>query len=224
MDPDREPATAFMPEPLRRAAEAATGFMPADEGQALYEAARAALPHGLGLEIGTYCGKSTIYLGAAARAAGQTLVTVDHHRGSEEHQPGWDYHDPALADEAGRVDTLGTLRRTLAAAGLEDTVVAVVGSSVRVASFWTAPLALLFIDGSHTDDAAAADYGGWARWLQPGGTLLIHDVFPDPADGGQAPHRIYRRALDGGAFRETRAVGSLRQLERVRGRAASLPG
>lgn len=210
----REPG---LPEALRQAAEAAPGFMPPAEGAMLYEAALRALPHGLGVEIGTYCGKSTIYLGAAARATGQTLVTIDHHHGSEEHQPGWEYHDPALTDETGRVDTLGTFRVTLAAAGLEDSVVAVVGGSARVAGFWATPLALLFLDGSHTDENAAADYQGWARWVAPGGTLLIHDVFPDPADGGQAPYRIYRRALDTGGFRETGAAGSLRVLQRVAG-------
>ena len=38
--------------------------------------------------------------------------------------------------------------------------------------------------------AAQADYVGWARWVAPGGALAIHDVFPDAADGGQAPYGI----------------------------------
>src|SRR6201997_3557220 len=113
---------------LRQAAEAATGFMPADEGLALYETAAAYAPVGPVLEIGSYCGKSAIYLAAGARAAGQQVITVDHHRGSEEHQPGWEYHDPGLVDPAtGRLDTLPRLRGTLAAAGVEDDGVAIVG-------------------------------------------------------------------------------------------------
>jgi predicted O-methyltransferase YrrM len=201
---------------LISAADAAPGFMPAAEGLALFEAAAAYAARGPVLEIGSYCGKSTIYLAAAARAAGQVVVTVDHHRGSEEHQPGWEYHDPRLVDPVtGRLDTLPNLRATLASAGLEDHVVVVVGRSAGVARLWGTPLGLVFIDGGHTDAAAITDYEGWAPWVAQGGALAIHDVFPDPADGGQAPYRIYRRALASGAFTEVRVEGSLRLLERT---------
>ncbi|HEX4831157.1 MAG TPA: class I SAM-dependent methyltransferase [Trebonia sp.] len=201
---------------LMRAAAAATGFMPEAEGLALCDAARAYAAAGPVLELGSYCGKSAIYLAAGAREAGQPVITVDHHRGSEEHQPGWEYHDPGLVDPAaGRIDTLPRLRATLVAAGLEDDVIAIVGRSAAVARLWRAPLGLLFIDGGHTDDAARQDYEGWARWVAPGGALAIHDVFPDPADGGQAPFRIYQRALSSGEFTEARQVGSLRILERT---------
>src|SRR5215470_18978576 len=135
--------------------------MPPDEGLALYEAGRRAAARGALVEIGTYCGKSTLYLAAAAREHGRVVVTVDHHRGSEEHQPGWEYHDPALVDPAtGRIDTLPLLRSTLAAAGVEDDVVAIVGRSADVARLWRTPLGMLFIDGGHTDAAAEADYEG----------------------------------------------------------------
>ena len=201
---------------LLAAAEAATGFMPRAEGLALFDAAAAYSRRGPILEIGSYCGKSTIYLAAAARAAGQKVVTVDHHRGSEEHQPGWEYHDPALVDpDTGRIDTLPRLRATLAAAGLEDHVVVVVGRSADVAALWRMPLGLVFIDGGHTEAAAVTDYEGWAPWVGPGGALAIHDVFPDPADGGRPPYLIYCRALASGAFTEVRAEGSLRLLERT---------
>ena len=202
---------------LMRAAEAAPGFMPPAEGLALFDAASRYAPVGPVLEIGSYCGKSTIYLAAAASAAGQVVVTVDHHRGSEEHQPGWEYHDPGLVDPGtGRLDTLPRLRATLAAAGVEDDVVVVVGRSADVARLWQIPLGMLFIDGGHTDAAVITDYEGWAPWVAPGGVLAIHDVFPDPADGGQAPYRIYRRALDSGEFQEVRKEGSLRILRRSR--------
>src|SRR6202167_3726905 len=211
------PATPVpMDAELLRAAESAPGFMPAAEGQALYDAAAAYSRRGPVLEIRGYCRKSTIYLAAAARAAGQLVVTVDHHRGSEEHQPGWEYHDPGLVDpRTGRLDTLPTLRATLAAAGLEDHVVVVVGRSADLARLWGTPLGLVFIDGGHTEAAAVADYQGWAPWVAHGGALAIHDVFPDPADGGQAPYTIYRHALTSGAFTEIRAQGSLRLLERT---------
>jgi MMP 1-O-methyltransferase len=206
---------ALSPE-LAQAAEAAKGFMPAPEGRALYETAAAYAGQGPVAEIGTYCGKSTIYLAAAVRGAGQFVITVDHHHGSEENQPGWEYHDSGLVDPAtGRLDTLPHFRATLAAAGLEQHVIAIVGRSADVAGLWRTPLGMLFIDGGHTDAAAAADYEGWAPWVAPGGALAIHDVFPDPADGGQAPYRIYLRALGSGAFKEVRVEGSLRVLERI---------
>jgi predicted O-methyltransferase YrrM len=202
-------------ERLRLVAEAAVGFMPPEEGLALHDAALAALPLGPVLEIGTYCGKSTIYLAAAARAAGGVVVTVDHHRGSEEHQPGWEYHDPSLVDPVvGRIDTLPVLRRTLSEAGVEDLVIPIVGDSGRVAQVWSSPLGMVFIDGSHTEESAQVDYHGWAPKVLPGGLLVIHDVFPDPADGGQAPYHIYQAALASGAFTEHSVTGSLRVLRR----------
>jgi MMP 1-O-methyltransferase len=198
---------------LRRAAERAVGFMPEPEGLALFDAAAGYSGRGPVVEIGSYCGKSTIYLAAGASGP---VVTVDHHRGSEEHQPGWEYHDPGLVDPAtGRIDTLPRLRATLAAAGLEDQVVVVVGRSADVGRLWGTPLGLLFIDGGHTEQAAVADYESWAPWVALGGALAIHDVFPDPSQGGQAPFGIYRRALASGAFTEVRAEGSLRLLERT---------
>ena len=201
---------------LLRAAEAAPGFMPPAEGLALFDAAARYAPAGPVLEIGSYCGKSTIYLAAAARAAGRLVVTVDHHRGSEEHQPGWEYHDSRLVDPAtGRLDTLPSLRATLATTGLEQNVVVIVGRSADVARLWATPLGLVFIDGGHSEAAAVTDYEGWAPWVAPGGALAIHDVFPDPADGGRPPYLIYQRALSSGAFTEVRAQGSLRLLERT---------
>jgi MMP 1-O-methyltransferase len=205
-----------MPPELQLAAEAAKGFMPPAEGLALYQTAAAYAHLGPILEIGTYCGKSTIYLAAAAREASQLVITVDHHHGSEENQPGWEYHDPTLVDgRTGRLDTLPSFRATLAATGLESQVIAVVGRSAEVAGLWRAPLGMLFIDGGHTDAAAQADYANWAPNVAPGGALAIHDVFPDPADGGQAPYRIYCQALESGEFTEVGVHGSLRVLERV---------
>ncbi|WP_405569208.1 class I SAM-dependent methyltransferase [Streptomyces sp. NBC_01167] len=209
---------AAAPAPKTLAAfEAATGFMPLNEGLALYAAAAEAAALGLPLlEVGTYCGRSTILLADVAREAGTTAVTVDHHRGSEEQQPGWEYHDPELVDpEVGRMDTLPAFRRTLFRAGLEDHVVALVGRSPQAARIWNTPLGLVFIDGGHTDEHAGGDYEGWAPHVADGGLLVIHDVFPDPADGGQAPYRVYLRALASGAFTEVSVTDSLRVLRRT---------
>ncbi len=201
-------------------ARAATGFMPDDEGRLLHRWARVALPHGPVLEIGTYGGKSALYLGAAARAVGgdACVFTVDHHRGSEENQAGWEHHDPSLVDPAtGRMDTLPMFRRTLADSGLEDVVVAVVGASRTVSRWWRTPLSLVFIDGGHAETHAQHDYLGWAPWLLEDGLLVVHDVFPDPADGGRPPYDVVLRALRGD-FDQVDELGSMRVLRRVRGR------
>jgi predicted O-methyltransferase YrrM len=202
---------------LLAAAEAAPGFMPAEEGRALYEAALAVTVPGPLLEIGSWMGKSALYLAAAARETGRQVVTVDHHRGSEEHQPGWEYHDPSLVDpRVGLIDTLPHFRATVAEAGAEDVVVAVVGRSEVVAGLWSAPLALLFLDGSHAEESARRDEDAWVAKLAVGGTLAIHDVFPDPADGGQAPYGVYTRVGATGDFEELPGTGSLRLLRRLR--------
>lgn len=210
-----------MPGPaLLTVARAAPGFMPDDEGAALYRVGRAAASAGPLLEIGTYCGKSAVYLGAAARDEGTVLFTVDHHRGSEENQPGWEHHDSRLVDfRTGRIDTLPFFRRTIEEAALEDAVVAVVGESSLVATHWRTPLGLVFIDGGHATGPAHADYEGWAPHVAPGGLLAVHDVFPDPADGGRPPFEVFRRALDSGRFVEERDMGegSLRVMRREAG-------
>ncbi|MGH9125532.1 MAG: class I SAM-dependent methyltransferase [Acidimicrobiales bacterium] len=192
--------------------------MPDNEGLALFRAARRA-PGSAGpmLEIGTYCGKSALYLAAAAVDLATPLFSVDHHRGSEELQPGWEHHDPSLVDTAtGRMDSLPAARATIERAGLEGDVVLVVGMSVVVAAQWSTPLSLLFIDGGHGDEVAWADYEAWAPKVLAGGLLAIHDVFPDPADGGRAPYELYCEAKASGWFDDcsSLACGSLRVLRR----------
>jgi MMP 1-O-methyltransferase len=197
---------------LHAHARAATGFMPDDEGLALHDAGRGAASVGPLLEIGTYCGKSAVYLGAAARAGGTVLFTVDHHRGSEENQAGWEHHDEHLVDpRTGRMDTLPFFRRTIEDAGLEDVVIAIIGPSTTVAPHWRTPLGLLFIDGGHAYDVALADYEAWSPHVAAAGLLAFHDVFEDPADGGQAPYAVWKRAVADG-FTPMSTTGSLRVL------------
>ncbi len=197
-------------------AEAARGFMPPEEGLALWQAAADA-PRGPMLEVGSYCGKSACYLGPVALDRGTPLFCVDHHRGSEENQAGWEWHEPDLVDPAvDRIDTLPVFRRTIHDAGLEEVVVAVVGQSAFVARSWATPLSLLFIDGGHGEEPAALDFAFWTPHVCGGGLLVIHDVFPDPADGGRPPYeQIYQPALASGLFEEVSAMGSLRVLRRV---------
>ncbi|WP_197715221.1 class I SAM-dependent methyltransferase [Nocardioides baekrokdamisoli] len=213
-----------MSDTLLALASATKGFMPDDEGQALYEYALARAAHGPIVEIGTYCGKSAIYLGAAAQLADSTVFTVDHHRGSEENQAGWEHHDDSLVDPTtGLMDTLANFRRTMQVAQLEGTVVPIVGDSPVVARHWRTPISMLFIDGGHGVEPARQDYLSWAPWVAVGGLLAIHDVFPDPADGGRPPYEeIYLPALASGQYEEIEDVGSLRLLRRTSGEPGSL--
>jgi predicted O-methyltransferase YrrM len=192
------------------------GFLAPEEGEALAASAREAGQLGPVLEIGTYCGKSAVYIAPAAAESGSILFTLDHHRGSEEHQPGEGYHDPELVDpQTGRFDTLPTLRRNLEAAGLEEKIVVLVGRSGHLAAHWRTPLGMLFIDGGHSREAALIDYRGWAGHVLPGGVLAIHDVFPDPEEGGRPPYEIWRLAVTSGHFEPIRRVGSLELLRRL---------
>ena len=197
---------------LLAVARDARGFMPDDEGAALYEAGLVGGASGPLLEIGTYCGKSAVYLGASARERNTLLFTVDHHRGSEENQSGWEHHDAEVVDPAtGRMDTLPFFRRTIERAGLEEVVIGVVGPSTAVARAWQTPLGLLFIDGGHAFDVALADYEGWSGNVVAGGLLVFHDVFEDPDAGGQAPFEVWKRAVADG-FAPVATTGSLRVL------------
>jgi predicted O-methyltransferase YrrM len=213
------PGAAGRVEALMAYARTVKGFMPDDEGVALYQAARFA--GGLAesstlLEIGAWCGKSTVYLGAGAEQRGAVLFSLDHHRGSEENQAGWEHHDLEVVDaRTGRIDTLPLWRRTVERAGLEASVVGLVGDSTTVAERWRTPLQLCFIDGGHGEDPARADFRGWAPHVVVGGLLAIHDVFPDPADGGRPPYELWCAALESGEFAAESACGSLRVLKRV---------
>ena len=206
---------------LLAAAGATVGFLPEHEALALFGAACEVLGRGLGplLEVGAYRGRSTLYLAAALAsvdAAPTVLYSLDHHRGSEEMQAGWEHHDPALVDTSGTMDSLGAWRETVASAGAEDLVVGVVGESSRVAAHWSTPLALVFIDGGHGRAVAFGDYEGWGPKVIPGGYLVFHDVFEDEAAGGRPPYECYRAALGSGYFVEVERLScaSLRVLQR----------
>ncbi|MDA8375332.1 MAG: class I SAM-dependent methyltransferase [Actinomycetota bacterium] len=205
-----------LPERLARVAGVVRGFMPAAEGEALCHFASLVLAPGTtGIEVGSYCGLSTIYLAHAAKEAGATIVSIDHHRGSEENGPGWEYHDAALVDPlSGTLDTLYRFRRTLEVAGIADQVVAVVADSAAAAAVLS-PARLVFIDGGHGREIAWRDYRSYAPKVETSGLLIIHDVFEDPKQGGRPPWEIYREAIDSGAFVEFGREGSLRALRRI---------
>lgn len=192
------------------------GFLADDEAQALYNYALQSSTQGPVLEVGSYCGKSTLFLAQAAKQNGSVVFAVDHHRGSEEHQLGEEYHDGDLYDNSvGLMDTFKEFRKNMRACNVEDTVVPLVAPSRVAAKQWHTPLAMVFIDGGHSFEAAETDYRSWAAHVRIGGILAIHDLFPDPAKGGQAPITIYRMALASGLFEELEVVNTLGFLRRI---------
>ena len=195
--------------------ESIKGFLDPKEGAALYDYCLAAAKIGPCLEIGSYCGKSTVYLGAACKHANRTLFALDHHRGSEEHQPGEFYHDPELYDEScGLMDSFRAFRQAMRLAKLEEFVVPLVAPSAVVARDWQTPLGMVFIDGGHSLLAAMTDYECWSPHVSDSGILAIHDIFPDPEDGGQAPYTIWKKALESDLFEDLGIVGTLGILRR----------
>ncbi len=112
------------------------------------------------------------------------------------------------------IDTFKEFRRTMRRAELEETVVPIVTGSALAAKFWSTPLAMVFIDGGHSLESAMADYRSWAGHIMTGGVLAIHDLFPNPEEGGQAPITIYRLARDSGLFEEIEVVNTLGLLRR----------
>ena len=202
----------------RELLEQVKGFLDTAEGEALYSIAGKAAKIGPCLEIGSYCGKSTIYIGAACRETSSTLFTIDHHTGSEEQQPGEEYFDPDLFNfQTFQVDTLTTFRETLKNADLLDTVVPMVCRSHVAARCWDTKLAMVFIDGGHAAETVRLDYELWAQHVMPGGYLVFHDIFINPEEGGQAPFDVYQIALSSGLFNEESMVKTLGILRRKPG-------
>ncbi|MBR9805421.1 class I SAM-dependent methyltransferase [bacterium] len=195
--------------------EKTKGFLAAAEGEALYQYARQSAALGPCLEVGSYCGKSTVYLGLASKATDNIVYAVDHHRGSEEHQPGEEYHDADLFDpNAGLMDSFRAFRSTMREAQLENHVVPIVAASSIAAKRWSTPLGMVFIDGGHSMEAALEDYRNWSGHIASGGILAIHDIFPNPKDGGQAPYTVYQLALASGLFKQTDMIDTLGILTR----------
>lgn len=186
------------------------GFLAEDEGERLSELAASVSEIGPCLEIGSYCGKSTVYLGAACGAKGNTLYAVDHHQGSEEHQLGEEYHDADLFDSANHcMNSFPAFRQTIRLAGLDHCVVPIVASSALVLQKWQTPLGMVFIDGGHSHESAMADCVGWAKHIASGGILAVHDIFPSPEDGGQGPYLGFEKVFESGLFEKLAQVNSL---------------
>lgn len=191
------------------------GFLAEDEGEALFRYAQTIAEVGPCLEIGSYCGKSTVYLGEACKITHNTLYAVDHHRGSEEHQLGEEYHDSSLYDDDRQcIDSFPEFRKTVKLAGLDDTVVPVVATSILTVKHWATPLGMVFVDGGHSPQMSMDDCVKWSAKLAPGGILAVHDLFEKPEEGGQGPFLAFQQVMANGGFKkidQVRSLGFLRK-------------
>ena len=193
------------------------GFLDPREGEALYNFAKQYTLNGSCLEIGSYCGKSAVYLGKAVKENVQRLYSIDHHKGSEEQQPGEEYFDPDLINRDGDgIDTLPFFLETIEKSNLEGFVIPIVSTSEEAYEDLNINFDMVFIDGGHSEEAAQKDYDLWTLRINVGGLLAIHDVFPNPEDGGRPPYNIYIRALESGEFEELEIVQSLRLLKKIK--------
>ncbi len=200
-----------------RSPRAAKGFMPDDEGLAL---------HAAGLDGAARRARSSRSAPTAAsrrstsaprrERGGTVLFTVDHHRGSEENQAGWEHHDPSVVDpRTGRMDTLPFFRRTIEDAGLEDVVVAVIGDSPTVAAHWAhAARARCSSTAVTRSTSRSPTTRPGRRTSRRAACSSFHDVFEDPADGGQAPFEVWTARGAPPAFTPVSTTGSLRVLRR----------
>jgi predicted O-methyltransferase YrrM len=192
------------------------GFLDPIEGEALYLYAKQYVRNDPCLEIGSYCGKSSVYLGSAVKENDQKLYSIDHHKGSEEQQPGEEYFDSDLINAEGNgIDTLPFFLETIEKSKLDKFVIPIVSSSEEAYQDFTLNFDMVFIDGGHSEKAAQKDYELWSKRITKGGLLAIHDVFPNPEDGGRPPYNIYKRALESGNFKKLEMIKTLGLLKKV---------
>lgn len=190
------------------------GFLDLNEGIALYEEVKRVSENNFCVEIGSYCGKSTCFIGQACKENKSKLITIDHHKGSEEQQLGELYFDAEVYDEKlGRVNTLPLLEKNLAKFDLEDVVKPLVMDSISASKIVENNADLIFIDGSHTFESAESDYELWKNKIKKGGTLAIHDVYDSEDEGGQAPNKIFKQSLNEG-FNFMKRIKSLVLLQK----------
>jgi predicted O-methyltransferase YrrM len=191
------------------------GFLAHEEGLLLYELTKKYCLKNFAVEIGSYCGKSACYIGQACKENKTYLMTIDHHRGSEEQQYGEEYFDPDEYNyDKEIVDTLPTLLKNIQKFRFEEVILPVVNSSELASKEIENNIDLVFIDGSHTFESARKDYVSWKNKIRIGGILAIHDIYDSEVEGGQAPKEIYEKALSEN-FKLLKRVNSLVALLRI---------
>jgi len=184
--------------------------VPPEHAVVLYETACEAgkleLP---GVEIGSYIGTSTIFLAAGLKMNGQKLVAIDHHSGSAEHLEGR-FSDPDYIVN-GRHNTFEKfLDHT---SPLKDSIIPIVADSKEVVKIWNKMISILFIDGSHDEEAVLQDYQDWSRFIVPGGFLIFHDCALDEVKEKMwgvypGPGAVARKVVSSGSWEIVKTIAT----------------
>ena len=192
------------------------GFLSDKEAKKLQELFLKVHHLGSVLEIGTYCGKSTLNFALIAKKIDGLIYTVDHHTGSEEHQLGEEYHDEDLYDKRlKKFNTLPEFLKNLRSSNLGKFIIPIISKSSDASKTFSESISLLFIDGGHSLEAALCDYNSWKDKICSGGLLVIHDVFPNPQDGGRPPFEIYSKAQKSKQFEDLGIYETLGILKKI---------
>ena len=192
------------------------GFLSDKEAKKLQELFLKVHHLGSVLEIGTYCGKSTLNFALIAKKIDGLIYTVDHHTGSEEHQLGEEYHDEDLYDKRlEKFNTLPEFLKNLKSSNLGNYIIPILSKSSEASKTFLETISLLFIDGGHSHEAALIDYNSWKDKICSGGLLVIHDVFPNPKDGGRPPFEIYSKAQKSKQFEDLGIYETLGILKKI---------
>lgn len=168
-------------------------------------------PHAV-VEVGSYCGRSTVVLGGVVKAVcpGVRVHAIDPHEGEI---------TTSGSQTRFEAPTLERFERNIARAGLEEIVQAIPKRSFEVE--WAEPISLLFIDGLHDYGSVSRDFAHFARWVVPGGYVVFDDydrTFPGVI-------AFVDEVLKSGEYRRVQTVGKLVVTQKIeRGpEAGSLP-
>jgi MMP 1-O-methyltransferase len=165
------------PEDVVRIVSDVAGWLDPDEGRLLYRLAAEADPAGHIVEIGSWHGRSTIWLAAGARAGrGARVFAIDPHTGT---------HLRKAGETTDRI-----LHTNLVRAGVRDQATILVTTSERAAAEWSGSISLLWIDGDHEYESARRDYLLWEPHLLADAVVALHDTFVWPG-----PERVVRELL-----------------------------
>jgi len=188
------------------------GWLAEGEGQLLYNLAKKC-DRGAIVEVGSWKGKSTIWLASGSKKGKKAIVyAIDPHIGSPEHHKMF-----------GKVWTFEEFKKNIKKAGVDDIIVPMVKKSEEAAKNFDKPVGLAFIDGAHEYDMVALDYSLWFPKMVDGGVMAFHDTILSPGPAKLVEEKLCRSSR----FKNISFVGSItygtkvRQnslIDRVRGR------
>ena len=124
------------------------------------------------------------------RPYNEVVFTDEHHSGTEELHLKEEYFDPEVFDvQENRVNTFPLFLKNIQKYNLGN-IIPIISSSKAAAKSWDTSAGMIFIDGGHSLESAFNDYNCWSKYVKKNGALVIHDIYEDPSEGGQAPYEL----------------------------------